>query len=331
MPQPVRVALLLAAAMLALSCETAADTRPAPVLRIMPLGDSNTTGTVGGGYRTDLFQLLASEGPAPDFVGSNHGGPAWLPDRDHEGHGGWTIAQIAANAPAWLRTYRPDLVLLQIGTNDTRDATRAASAPARLAALLDTMLAVAPEVRILVATIPPIDDPVRQRRVETFNAAIPAIVAARERVSSVDVYDAVVQPRDFSDLVHLNGGGYSKIAVRWYAAITGRPTRRYEAERDDTARKDTNASAGLAVDASAAVFTVYAATPGTYRLHLRATGTCTYDVAGTSVRIATTSRGQWSTARVDVPLTAGTTTLRFTGRNCTGAVDALDVPAEPVS
>lgn len=328
---------MLAIVVLALSCTSGTPsptTRPGPVLRIMPLGDSNTTGTVGGGYRTDLYQLLASDGAAPNLVGSNLGGPESLPDKNHEGHGGWTIAQIAANAPAWLRTYRPDLVLLQIGTNDTRDEAPAASASARLAALLDTMLAVAPEVQVLVATIPPIDDPVRERRVRAFNAAVPAIVAARERVSYVDVHGAVLQPRDFSDSVHLNWGGYSKIASRWYAAITGHAMRRYEAEQTSTGKTaDVNASGGFAVSAGVpADFRVSATEPGTYAMHVRAAaeGSCTYDVNGASVVIAGMGRGQWITFRVDVPLTAGTNTLRFTGRDCTADIDALDVPTRPL-
>lgn len=228
MRRPPRSVLTLVAAVLALpllpplACTTPASRPAAAAVRIMPLGDSNTTGTVGGGYRTDLYQLLASDGEAPDFVGSNLGGPDSLPDKNHEGHGGWTIAQIDANAVAWLRTYRPDLVLLQIGTNDMKTEATAAGAPARLAALLDKMLDADPRVRILLATIPPIRDAARQRRVEAFNRAVASIAAGRDRVSYVDVYGAVVQPGDFGDAVHPTRAGYSKIALRWYAAITGR-------------------------------------------------------------------------------------------------------------
>src|SRR5689334_14209982 len=94
------------------------------VRKIMPLGDSITlgvgepTGHPYAGYRLPLWKLLGAAGHAFDFVGSARCGPPNLPDKDHEGHPGWTIAQLEELLPQSLPHYRPDLILLVIGTND---------------------------------------------------------------------------------------------------------------------------------------------------------------------------------------------------------------------
>src|SRR4051812_10644883 len=103
-------------------------------VRVMPLGDSITDGfNVPGGYRIDLWQKLVAGGYRIDFVGSGRNGPTSLSDHDHEGHSGWTIAQIDANVVNWLRSTTPRTVLLHIGTNDIPG--NANGAPQRLSTL----------------------------------------------------------------------------------------------------------------------------------------------------------------------------------------------------
>ena len=61
-------------------------------LRLMPLGDSITWGvgsSTGNSYRSALWNELASEGHALDFVGSQRNGT--MSDPDNEGHSGWRI------------------------------------------------------------------------------------------------------------------------------------------------------------------------------------------------------------------------------------------------
>jgi len=81
-------------------------------IKIMPVGDSCTEGMGGGemgSYRTELYRLLTQAGLSIDFVGSQRSGPSSLPDKDHEGHSGWTIPQIASNINNWLNTHNPDV------------------------------------------------------------------------------------------------------------------------------------------------------------------------------------------------------------------------------
>jgi len=121
-------------------------------LKIMMLGDSITEGLAAIpdlpdqnqsdytqgliqnpdniGYRGELWRLLKEEGYVfgaadtnLDFVGNKTGGSNYTAnnpgfDENHEGHGGYTSAQIRDGIDGWLTTTPTDIVLLHIGTND---------------------------------------------------------------------------------------------------------------------------------------------------------------------------------------------------------------------
>ncbi|MEU1677877.1 cellulose binding domain-containing protein [Micromonospora zamorensis] len=188
-------------------------------VRVMPLGDSITDGfNVPGGYRIELWQRFTTGGYRVDFVGSQFNGPASLGDHDHQGHSGWTIAQIDANVVNWLRATNPRTVLLHIGTNDMYGDT--SGAPGRLAALVDKITNNAPNADVFVATIVPKSG--ADNQVRAYNAAIPGIVqtraAAGKRVHLVDMYRALTLS-DLADGVHPNATGYRKMAAAWYDAL----------------------------------------------------------------------------------------------------------------
>lgn len=189
-------------------------------VRVMPLGDSITDGfNVPGGYRVELWQSLVGGGYTVDFVGSQSNGPGSLGDRDHEGHSGWTIGQIDANVESWLQQTTPRTVLLHIGTNDMFQDP--GGAPARLSALIDRIVATAPEAEVFVSTIIPF--PAAAAAVQAYNAAIPGIVATKgPRVHLVDMFSALT-PSDLADGVHPNAGGYAKMAAVWFDALESVP------------------------------------------------------------------------------------------------------------
>ena len=199
-----------------------AESAAAPV-PIMPLGDSITQGGSIGGYRLDLGAKLRADGRSIDFVGSLADGPASMPDRNHEGHPGWTIAQVDGSVTGWLNTYRPRTILLHIGTNDMYGSDPA-GAPRRLSALVDRITNLAPNADVFVATIIPIR--FADQTVRTFNAAIApdmrAKAAAGKHVHLVDMYPAVAIA-DLPDGIHPNAAGYSKMATTWYNALKAVP------------------------------------------------------------------------------------------------------------
>ena len=166
-------------------------------LRIMPLGDSITFGTPNpsyGGYRRQLGMLLTNDGYTFDFVGSRQSGNGVLPDPENEGHPRWTIQQIkeGIDSGGWLESYRPDIILLHIGTNDISHG-QAAAAPAKLATLLDDILARLPRTHVIVAQIIPFRRGA-DRLHQSCNDAIANIAASKgSRVSKVDMQNILLQ------------------------------------------------------------------------------------------------------------------------------------------
>lgn len=352
--------IVLAASLLAVGSTIPASPAHAAVTKIMPLGDSNTEGIDEAhvGYRADLWQLLTSDGRPVDFVGSLSHGSAHLGDLDHEGHGGWTIQGIHDNVIGWLQTYQPDVITLQIGTNDMNTDALANAAPGRLSALLDRIAQTSAQTKVFVTSIPAFRDQVATERARTFNATIPGTVASKaaagKKVYYVDVGSVYHQPADFGDAVHTTYGASSKGAARWYEAVTGLPTTRYEAEQAAIvhARKDasTSSSEGARVSYldytdSSVTFTVNASASGQYRIHLRGsngTGTpCTHKVAvngGPEATVTYPSFGTdlpnwrlWTTQGLDVQLNGGTNSIRVAKGACSAELDALDVSGPVVS
>jgi lysophospholipase L1-like esterase len=219
-------ALAATAAVLAGVSPSSAQSPAAPPLRVMPLGDSITMGigsATMSSYRVDLQKRLGRAGLSVDFVGSQRGGGPATADLDHEGHSGWTIAQIAAQADGWLATYQPDAVLLQIGTNDMRTEAGSTGATSRLSALIDQVKAAAPATDIFVAKITgtrSANAAGQQKRTDAYNAKVPAIVAGKgARVHLVD--QSTVKGIDIRDGLHPNDFGYAKMSWNWYRAMAG--------------------------------------------------------------------------------------------------------------
>jgi lysophospholipase L1-like esterase len=158
----------------------------------------------------------------------------------NEGHSGYVIgggagplaffpgiAPLVVNA---LQTYHPHIVTLMIGTNDVNLSDDLPNAPQRLADLVDSILGTDPTLLLVLAQITPSTSDSLNANIQTYNAAMPALVAARamagKHIVLVDMYDALASDpsyatADFSDMVHPNDTGYTHMAKVWYAAIRG--------------------------------------------------------------------------------------------------------------
>lgn len=205
--------------------EAGAATRP---LRVLTLGDSITRGSgdpAFNGWRKPFKDRVEMNGHQIDFVGSQTAGT--MIDRQHEGHGGWTIGQVASIAPARVRTYRPDVVLLMVGTNDLLrgrfPSQRAlwSGMPARLEHLVRSIRAAKPGVVVLLSSVPQIRTTDRGL-IAAWNAyrdAVPG-VAARTGARWVAGH-RIVNATDISpDGVHPGACGYRKFAFLWFMAWT---------------------------------------------------------------------------------------------------------------
>lgn len=229
-----RARTLLPSAALALTlaaplCADAAEVGPPRPVRIMPLGDSITEGTSGDAtWRYWLQKSVEAEGCVVDYVGSRrgvlHGKPRFSDfDPDHEGHWGWTTAQVKAQIDRWARDAKPGIVLLHLGTNDL------GSDPGRIVANLGAIVAslrgANPMVEIYLARLIPAGG-VPDEVMERTNDAIARLAADRDRPQSrlivVDQYTGFDPRTDTYDGVHPNESGERKIARRWLEALGAR-------------------------------------------------------------------------------------------------------------
>ncbi|MEU3466112.1 ricin-type beta-trefoil lectin domain protein [Streptomyces sp. NPDC006733] len=191
-------------------------------LRLLPLGDSITWGVgspSGNSYRDFLRSQLASEGHPVDLVGSGRNGT--MADPDNEGHSGWRIDQIAGIADSVLARYRPNVVTLEIGTNDLDRNYQVPTAPDRLKALIDQITRDAPDATVLVGTVIVSTSATEETYRPAFNAQLPGIVqseqSAGKHVRLVDM--SALTPADLSDALHPNDNGFGKMAAGFNAGV----------------------------------------------------------------------------------------------------------------
>ncbi|WP_338869014.1 Ig-like domain-containing protein [Spirosoma sp. SC4-14] len=233
----------------------APDFSPAQTFKIMPLGDSKTEGGGGGNtqnsWRGYLRTRLIRNGYKLDYVGDrqNYAEGDTIPnDKDHAGHGGYTIGPdtqtfcstcettgLYEHIQDYLPQANPDIVLLAIGINDMFGADAhppgyMASAPQRYQDLVNKILQLKPGVRLILGTIEPVkwdknwgSNP-SDKSLGALNAKIREIANASDtdNIYLADIYQkmyATWDPGDYFDDLHLSKQGATKDANAWFDAL----------------------------------------------------------------------------------------------------------------
>jgi acyl-CoA thioesterase-1 len=197
------------------------------VVRIMPLGDSITASSDGqASYRYWLWKKLVTAGADVDFVGSQYGvaygSPRFLDfDQNHEGHTGWTTYQVVPYVTKWASTYRPDIVLLDLGANDVVQGKPTRNTITQLRFIIMLLRAVNPNVKVLLAKLTPMAG--YEGQVADLNSQIGPLAAQLNRpgssVMAVDLASGFDLGADAGDGVHPNEAGEKIIANRFYRLI----------------------------------------------------------------------------------------------------------------
>lgn len=200
----------------------------APLVRIMPLGDSITQGELEGeGYRRGLWFRLNSAGFDVDFVGSMDT-PYKSPgsgdyDPDHEGHSGWRADHILESIPELAAQAEPDIVLLHIGTNDLIANDSVAETVTEIRRIIGALRLQNPQVVILLAQIIPAEDPNVYDSVVLLNAMLLEMIADVQADGSpvvlVDHFTGFDVRADTFDGLHPNTSGAAKMVDVWFAAL----------------------------------------------------------------------------------------------------------------
>ncbi|MGW3321128.1 GDSL-type esterase/lipase family protein [Streptomyces virginiae] len=189
---------------------------PPPVLRVMPLGDSITSGyrsTTGAGYRSRLWDRTTGQSRYRiDLVGTLHSGV--LPDADHDGHDGYAIAQIRAGIDGWLMAAQPDVIILGVGVNDLDRGTDPAVAANQLAGLVDRIHARQPHARVLLVGVIPTTGGLRDQ-VAAYNARAASLGRPWVRYISAPA----LETGEMADRVHPSDAGYQRLGDAIYVAL----------------------------------------------------------------------------------------------------------------
>jgi len=217
---------------------------------ILCLGNSITNGVdTFNSYRRDLWQLLHAGNYNFDFIGSwsKHTMGTKVPvpdfDMDHEGHSGWTFEDILkppswdsvrGNLHEWINEYTPDIVLIELGTNDVFQCRTPPEMFGNLNVILSILREKNKHVKIFLAQIPPLgaqwsnkklcgNDIAYADAIINLNRQI-ALYAhehstAQSAIKVVDQYSGVDPATDMFDDIHPNTKGEKIMAERWFAAI----------------------------------------------------------------------------------------------------------------
>jgi lysophospholipase L1-like esterase len=215
--------------------------------RIMPLGDSITGSTC---YPQLLSKALISSGHTKfNFIGSNLNNQscgAGAPSLMTEGHGGYDVTYLVSNSPpqpghgtlAELQRWaaqKPDVVLMQYGTNDVWGGVSRSSILNAYSFVVDQFRSQNPSAIFFVAQITPLRPSgcaACESNVEDLNAMIPSWAAGKTSTVSpiyvVNVWAALPQASYLpnsqytSDGVHPNAAGSQLMADAWYAALVAK-------------------------------------------------------------------------------------------------------------
>ena len=232
-------------------------------VKILSVGDSITDGYwEQGSYRKYMYKLLSDDGYSIDMVGTKgmdtQTTDGFTYDGDYCGYSGYAIQDISGTETRSgiyevltngnvMETYSPDIVLLQIGTNDVLSAYNEGIED-RLENLVDYILTYLQDDddMLFVTSIPDIDveevytwfwaygDVYYNSSVEEFtklvgdyidsyNAKIKELVqkeqAQGKHIQYADINSVVDASTDLYDGVHPNEIGYQKMGEYWYTMV----------------------------------------------------------------------------------------------------------------
>ncbi|KAF9870899.1 GDSL-like Lipase/Acylhydrolase [Colletotrichum karsti] len=200
---------------------------PAPVvpLRIMALGASVTFGTgstTGNSYRKDLQDLLVAKGMTVAYVGTRANGN--FADNAVEATGGFRINQIADSADKAVPMLKPNLVLLDAGTNNCNKGGDFPDAGANVTAMINKIYQQSPGSTVILTSIlankVPEQDACRVKINEQFNSLAAQFQQSGAKFGFVDMRSPEAPNlNDLNDTRHPNDGGYVKMANVWAKGI----------------------------------------------------------------------------------------------------------------
>jgi hypothetical protein len=214
---------------------------PSSLIKILPLGDSITGASkYKVSYRYPLWKHLVDANKQVEFVGSqfhkgNGGRVGWETYKDlpftpaNEGHSGWRADQILnglesgkeKGLTSWLNSYRPDIALIHLGTNDMYQKQTPESTRDEIEQIISKLRGNNPNVKVLLASVIPMRNNASIVRLNQLLAQLSVkLNQPNSPVASVDMYTGFSLETDMQkDKTHPNASGEKKMAKRWFDAL----------------------------------------------------------------------------------------------------------------
>ncbi|KAI1129345.1 carbohydrate esterase family 3 protein [Nemania abortiva] len=195
-------------------------------LRVMPLGASITYGdpaeaaSLGRGYRKYIRDYLRWQGWQVNMVGSRNYGQ--FADNDVEGWPGFIIDNVTEKARAAVPKYKPNLILLNVGTNDATRNIDVENAGERIKVLVRECFDLSPGVVVVLSTLLPNKN--APENVKTINGLYRNVVIdlldEGLKIQLADMDDGFITPDLLiSDGTHPTIEGQRRMAAVWAQAI----------------------------------------------------------------------------------------------------------------
>ncbi|RYP10224.1 hypothetical protein DL765_008186 [Monosporascus sp. GIB2] len=190
-------------------------------LRISPLGASVTWGTGstdGNGYRGPLRASLVGVGYTVNMVGFTSNGA--MKDNENDGYPGLVVHEIHGKSDRVSRELKPNLFLINAGTNNCIRGESPDHIDAAMDDLMDDIFEDKSTVIILsglLVNAKPDVDECRRRVNEKYSARVASSVSAGLKAVYADM--SAITVGDLVDGTHPNDGGYKKMADGWFRAI----------------------------------------------------------------------------------------------------------------
>ncbi|KFY68955.1 hypothetical protein V496_00654 [Pseudogymnoascus sp. VKM F-4515 (FW-2607)] len=185
-----------------------------PALRIMPLGASIVSGV---GSSTGNGDQLRFKGWPVSMVGSKQNGN--MVDRNFEATSGHTIDQVRDSARNSYG-YKPNVVLMNVGTNDANQGL-VAGANTRMEALLNDLWAAdgMSKTFVVISSVLRRDDSGAENNRKQINGQYKTMVTRLKNFGKpIEYIDIDIPLNELTDGIHPNDAGHKKMAIKfWYA------------------------------------------------------------------------------------------------------------------
>ncbi|KAF3398339.1 hypothetical protein F1880_005962 [Penicillium rolfsii] len=184
----------------------------------------------GNGYRKPLRDELVSDGWDVDMVGTKHNGN--MTDNNVEGYPGYTIAKVHDAA---LKAFpqlpdKPNLVLINAGTNDCRLNLDISKAGDRMQQMVEAILKekTMEKATIILSTLIPSNQKEVKAHRDAVNEQFRRLVTEMSKkgtsIRLAEMEKALTWPEDYTvdgkaDEIHPSDAGYAKMAKVWFEAI----------------------------------------------------------------------------------------------------------------